>query len=110
MPTKFRPLQDRLLVKRSEAATETPSGLIIPDAAKEKPSEGTVLAIGPGRVTERGTIIPPSAKVGDRVLFSKYGGSEIQVDGEALFILREDDILGVFVEDAPAAPLPPRPL
>lgn len=92
---KIRPLQDRILVKRVEAEEKTASGIIIPDNAKEKPMEGEVIAIGNGRVLDSGDLSKPDLKVGDRVLFSKYAGSEVKVNGQEHLILREDDILGV---------------
>lgn len=92
---KIRPLQDRILVKRVAAEEKTASGIIIPDNAKEKPMEGEVIAIGNGRVLDSGDLSKPDLKVGDRVLFSKYAGSEVKVNGQEHLILREDDILGV---------------
>lgn len=93
----IRPLQDRILVKRVEAEEKTAGGIIIPDAAKEKPVEGEVIAVGNGRLLDNGERIKPDVKVGDRVLFSKYSGSEVKVSGAEHLILREDDILGVIV-------------
>jgi chaperonin GroES len=92
---KIRPLQDRLLVKRIEEEETTKGGIIIPDTAKEKPSEGKVVAVGNGKVLEDGKVQPLDVKKGDRVLFSKYAGTEVQVDGEEHIIIREDDVLGV---------------
>ncbi len=92
---KIRPLQDRILVKRVEAEQKTASGIIIPDAAQEKPVEGRVVAIGNGKVLDNGTVQKPDVKTGDTVLFGKYSGTEVKVDGEEYLILREDDILGV---------------
>jgi chaperonin GroES len=92
---KIRPLQDRILVKRLEAEEKTASGIIIPDNAKEKPMEGQVIAVGNGKVLDDGKLHKPDVKVGDRVLFSKYAGSEVKVDGAEHLILREDDLLGV---------------
>jgi chaperonin GroES len=92
---KFRPLHDRILVKRVEEETKTKGGIIIPDTAKEKPIEGKVVATGKGRIGEDGKIIPLDVKKGDRVLFGKYGGTEVKVDGEEYLIMREDDILGI---------------
>jgi chaperonin GroES len=92
---KIRPLQDRILVKRVEAEQKTAGGIIIPDAAKEKPVEGEVIAVGNGKVLDNGTLAKPDVKVGDRILFGKYSGSEVKVDGKEHLILREDDILGV---------------
>jgi chaperonin GroES len=93
----IRPLQDRILVKRVEAEEKTAGGIIIPDAAKEKPVEGEVIAVGNGRLLDSGERSKPDVKVGDRVLFSKYSGSEVKVAGTEHLILREDDILGVIV-------------
>ena len=92
---KFRPLHDRVVVKRIDAEEKTAGGIIIPDSAKEKPSQGEVTAVGPGGRDEAGKLIPIDIKVGDRVLFGKYSGNEVKVDGEDRLILREDDILGV---------------
>ncbi|OGP76223.1 MAG: co-chaperone GroES [Deltaproteobacteria bacterium RBG_16_64_85] len=92
---KVKPLQDRILIKRVEEETKTKGGIIIPDTAKEKPQEGLVVAVGSGKVTEKGTRVPPEVKKGDRILFGKYSGTEIKVDGEEHLILREDDILAI---------------
>lgn len=92
---KIRPLQDRVIVKRIEEEEKTKGGIIIPDTAKEKPQEGRVVAVGKGKVNEDGKITPLDVKVNDRVLFGKYSGSEINIDGEEHVIMREDDILGV---------------
>jgi chaperonin GroES len=92
---KIRPLQDRVIVKRIEEEEKTKGGIIIPDTAKEKPQEGKVVAVGKGKVGDDGKIIPLDVKVNDRILFGKYSGSEINIDGEELLIMREDDILGV---------------
>jgi chaperonin GroES len=92
---KIRPLNDRVLVKRLEEEEKTKGGIIIPDTAKEKPAEGKVVAVGPGKRNEKGEILPLQVKDGDRVLFSKYGGTDIRLDGEDYLIMREDDILGV---------------
>ncbi|HKJ05499.1 MAG TPA: co-chaperone GroES [Geopsychrobacteraceae bacterium] len=93
---KIRPLQDRLIVERVEEETTTAGGIIIPDTvSKEKPQEGKVIAVGKGKTTEDGKVIPMDVKVGDLVLFGKYAGSEIKVDGNEYLIMREDDILGV---------------
>jgi chaperonin GroES len=92
---KIIPLQDRVLVKRLEEEEKTKGGIIIPDTAKEKPIEGKVVAAGKGRVKEDGTVIPLEVKAGDKVLFSKYAGTEIKLDGEEHLIMREDDILGI---------------
>tara|TARA_B100000902_G_C27173930_1_gene845327 strand:- start:822 stop:1112 length:291 start_codon:yes stop_codon:yes gene_type:complete len=92
---KFRPLQDRILVKRLEADEKTASGIIIPDNAKEKPQEGEIIAVGNGKVLDDGKVSKPEVKVGDTVLFSKYSGSEVKLDGIEHLIMREDDLLGV---------------
>ena len=92
---KIRPLQDRVIVKRVEEEEKTKGGIIIPDSAKEKPIEGKVVAVGNGKLGEDGKVHPLDVKAGDRVLFSKYAGTEIKLDGEEHLILREDDILGV---------------
>lgn len=91
----IRPLNDRVLVKRTEPEQKTASGIIIPDTAKEKPQEGEVVAVGKGRRLENGTVQPLELKAGDRILFSKYGGTDVKVDGQEYLIMREDDILGV---------------
>jgi len=92
---KIRPLHDRIIVKRVEEEEKTKGGIIIPDSAKEKPMEGKVIAAGKGKVLEDGKIQPMDVKVGDRVLFGKYSGTEVKIDGEEHLIMREDDILGV---------------
>jgi chaperonin GroES len=92
---KLRPLHDRILVRRIEEEEKTKSGLIIPDTAKEKPSEGKVIAVGEGRVSEDGVLRPLDVHKGDRVLFSKYSGTEIQLEGDEHLIVREDDVLAV---------------
>ncbi len=92
---KIRPLQDRVLVKRVEEEEKTKGGIIIPDTAKEKPVEGLVVAVGKGKVLENGTKVDMSVKVGDRILFSKYAGNEVKIDGVEHLIMREDDILGI---------------
>jgi chaperonin GroES len=92
---KIRPLQDRILVKRVEEEERTKGGIIIPDTAKEKPQMGQVIAAGNGKKTEDGKVIPLDVKKGDKVLFSKYSGTEVKVEGEELLIMREDDILGI---------------
>jgi chaperonin GroES len=91
----FRPLHDRVLVRRVEAEEKTPGGILIPDTAKEKPIEGEVLAVGPGARDETGRIIPLDVKVGDRVLFGKWAGTDVLISGEERLILKESDILGV---------------
>jgi chaperonin GroES len=92
---KIRPLNDRILVKRLEGETKTAGGIIIPDSAKEKPAEGEVMAVGSGKLNDKGERVALEVKQGDRVLFSKYGGTEVKVDGVDYLIMREDDILGV---------------
>lgn len=92
---KIRPLQDRILVKRIEEEEVAKGGIIIPDTAKEKPQEGKVIAVGNGKVLENGQKIPLDVKVGDRILFGKYSGSEVKLDGEEYLIMREDDVLGI---------------
>ena len=91
----LRPLQDRILVKRVEEETKTAGGLFIPETAKEKPQRGEIVAAGNGKKTEEGKVLPLDVKVGDKVLFGKYSGTEIKVDGEEFLIMREDDILAV---------------
>lgn len=92
---KIRPLQDRVIVKRLEEEEKTKGGIIIPDSAKEKPQEGKVIAVGKGKVTEEGKVIPLDVKVGDRILFGKYSGTEVKIEGEEHLIMREEDILGI---------------
>ena len=92
---KIRPLNDRILVKRLEGEEKTAGGIIIPDSAKEKPAEGEIVAVGPGKLNDAGDRVAIDVAVGDRVLFSKYGGTEVKLDGEDFLIMREDDILGV---------------
>jgi chaperonin GroES len=92
---KFRPLHDRLLVQRIDEEEKTRGGIIIPDTAKEKPQSGRVLAVGPGRRDDKGELLPLDVRVGDKVLFAKYAGTEIKIDGEDRVILREDDVLAV---------------
>ncbi len=92
---KIRPLNDRLLVKRLEEEGKTAGGIIIPDSAKEKPAEGLVVAVGPGKVNDKGDRVALQVKDGDRVLFSKYGGTDVKIDGDDFLIMREDDILGI---------------
>jgi chaperonin GroES len=96
MATKIRPLADRLIVKRLEDQEQkSVGGIIIPDTAKEKPQEGKVVAVGRGKMNEDGKVIPLDVKAGDRILFGKYSGSEIKIDGEEHLILREEDVLGI---------------
>ena len=92
---KIRPLQDRILVKRVAEEEKTKGGIIIPDTAKEKPQEGKVIAVGRGKLNEDGKLQPLDVKKGDRILFSKYSGSEVNIEGEEHLIIREDDVLGV---------------
>ena len=98
---KFRPLHDRVVVKRVTADEKTAGGIIIPDTAQEKPSQGEVIAVGPGGRDEAGKLIPVDIKVGDRVLFGKWSGTEVKIDGQDLLIMKESDIMGVI--DEPAA-------
>ncbi len=93
---KIRPLQDRILVKRVEEEETTSGGIIIPDTAKEKPQEGKVISVGPGKTLESGEISEPGVKAGDRILFSKYAGTDVNVDGDEHIIIREDDVLAIF--------------
>ncbi|OQY01542.1 MAG: co-chaperone GroES [Desulfobacteraceae bacterium 4572_130] len=91
----LRPLQDRILVERVKEDEKTKGGIIIPDTAKEKPAEGKVVAIGNGKLTDDGKVLPIDLKVGDKILFSKYGGTDIKIDGKDYLIMRQDDVLGV---------------
>jgi chaperonin GroES len=95
---KFRPLHDRVVVKRIDAEEKSAGGIIIPDTAKEKPSQGEVVAVGPGGRDEQGKLIPIDVKVGDRVLFGKWSGTEVKIDGEELLIMKESDIMGIIDE------------
>ena len=92
---KFRPLGDRILVKRVEEETKTKGGIIIPDTAKEKPQEGEVVAVGPGARNDKGDIVALDVKAGDRILFGKWSGTEVKVDGQDLLIMKESDVLGI---------------
>ena len=92
---KIRPLNDRILVKRLEEEGKTAGGIIIPDSAKEKPAEGEIVAVGPGKMNDKGERTAMDVKPGERVLFSKYGGTDVKIDGDDYLIMREDDILGV---------------
>ncbi len=92
---QIRPLYDRILVKRVESPTKSKGGLFLPESASEKPSEGEIIAVGQGRLTDDGTVKTLTVKVGDRVLFSKYAGNEIKVEGEERLVLREDEVLGI---------------
>jgi chaperonin GroES len=98
---KFRPLHDRVVVRRIEAEEKTPGGVIIPDTAKEKPMQGEVIAVVPGARDEQGKLIPLDVKAGDRILFGKWSGTEVRIDGEELLIMKESDVLGI-VEGAAA--------
>jgi len=95
---KFRPLHDRVVVERIDAEDKTAGGIIIPDTAKEKPSQGKVIAVGPGARDEAGRVIPIDLKVGDRLLFGKWSGTEVKIDGAELLIMKESDIMGVLIE------------
>jgi chaperonin GroES len=95
---KFRPLHDRVVVKRIDAEEKSAGGIIIPDTAKEKPSQGEIIAVGPGARDETGKLIPLDVKVHDRVLFGKWSGTEVKIDGEELLIMKESDIMGVLDE------------
>ncbi|WP_333825233.1 co-chaperone GroES [Pinisolibacter sp.] len=95
MATSFRPLHDRVVVERIEAEQKTAGGIIIPDTAKEKPQEGKVLAVGPGARDDAGKLVPLDVKVGDRVLFGKWSGTEVKIDGKDLLIMKESDIMGI---------------
>lgn len=92
---KIRPLHDRVIVKRMEEERKTASGIVIPDSATEKPDQGEVIAVGPGKKDDSGKIIPMDVKVGDRVLFGKYAGQSVKVEGEEVLVMREEDIMGV---------------
>ena len=99
---KFRPLHDRVLVRRVAQEEKTSGGIIIPDTAQEKPMEGEIIAVGPGARDEKGTLVPLDVKKGDRILFGKWSGTEIKLDGEDLLIMKESDIMGI-IEGSPAA-------
>ena len=99
---KFRPLHDRVVVRRLEAEEKTAGGIIIPDTAKEKPMEGEVIAVGPGASDETGKLVPLDVKAGNRILFGKWSGTEVKLDGEELLIMKESDIMGI-IEGQPAA-------
>ena len=100
---KFRPLHDRVVVKRIEEEQKTKGGIIIPDTAKEKPMQGEILAVGPGARNEKGDLIPLGVKAGDRVLFGKWSGTEVKLDGDELLIMKELDIMGVLEESTAQA-------
>ncbi len=97
---KFRPLHDRVVIRRIDEVAKTAGGIIIPDTAQEKPAEGEVMTIGPGKRNERGMLVPPDLKTGDRILFDKWSGSEVKVNGQDLLIMTESDVMGV-IEGAP---------
>ncbi|MFL5135256.1 MAG: co-chaperone GroES [Microvirga sp.] len=97
---KFRPLHDRIVVKRIDAEEKTAGGIIIPDTAKEKPQQGEVIAVGPGARNEQGQLVPLDVQVGDTVLFGKWSGTEVKIDGEDLLIMKESDIMGVLEQAA----------
>ena len=99
---KFRPLHDRVLVRRVNAEEKTAGGIIIPDTAKEKPQEGEVFSVGAGTLNEKGELRPLDVKAGDRILFGKWSGTEVTIDGEELIIMKESDILGIVEKPAPA--------
>ena len=91
----IQPLQDRVIVRRFESEEKTASGIIIPDTAKEKPMQGEIIAVGPGKVLDNGNTVKPTVKAGDKVLFGKYAGTEVSIDGNEYLIMREDDIFGI---------------
>jgi chaperonin GroES len=95
MPAKIRPLHNRLIVKRVDEEEKTTGGIIIPDTAKEKPQQGNVIAVGPGKRDDKGKVIPPDVRAGDRVLFSKYAGTEVKLEGEDHLIISEDEVLAI---------------
>jgi chaperonin GroES len=100
---KFRPLHDRVLVRRITAEEKTAGGIIIPDTAKEKPQEGEVLAVGAGTINDKGEVRPLDVKAGDRILFGKWSGTEVKLDGEELLIMKESDVMGILEGSTPAA-------
>ena len=99
---KFRPLHDRVVVRRVEAETKTGGGIIIPDTAREKPQEGEIIAVGPGARDEAGKLVTLDVKVGDRILFGKWSGTEVKIDGEDLLIMKESDVMGIIEGKAAA--------
>ena len=101
MATKFTPLHDRILVRRVEEAGTTRGGIIIPDSAKDKPQEGEVISVGKGKTNDEGKVFPLAVKEGDRILFGKYSGTEIKIDGEDFLIMKEEEVLGVICRRAP---------
>ena len=104
MATKFTPLHDRILVRRVEEAETTRGGIIIPDSAKDKPQEGEVISAGKGKISEEGKVRPLDVKAGDRILFGKYSGTEIKIDGEDFVIMREEEVLGILTGAAKKKP------
>ena len=102
-PLKFRPLHDRVVIRRAEGDLKSKGGIIIPDTAKEKPQEGEVIAVGPGMRNEDGALVPLDVKAGDTILFGKWSGTEIKIDGEELLIMKEADIMGIVVKTDEAA-------
>jgi len=100
---KFRPLHDRVLVRRITAEEKTAGGIIIPDTAKEKPQEGEVIAVGAGTINEKGEVRPLDVKAGDRILFGKWSGTEVKLNGEELLIMKESDVMGILEGSTPAA-------
>ena len=100
--SKFRPLHDRVVVRRVESEARTAGGIIIPDTAKEKPQEGEIIAVGPGARDEAGKLVPLDVKVGDRILFGKWSGTEVKIDGEDLLIMKESDVMGI-IEGKPSS-------
>jgi chaperonin GroES len=99
MATKIRPLHDRVIVKRLEEERKTASGIVIPDTAAEKPDQGEVMAVGPGKRDDAGKLHAPDVKVGDRILFGKYSGQTVKIEGQELLVMREEDIMGVIETD-----------
>ena len=95
---RIKPLHDRVVIKRLDAEDKTPGGIVIPDSAAEKPSKGKVVSVGPGKRSDKGEIVPMCVKVGDKVLFGKYAGTEVKENGEEMIVMREDDIIGVLVD------------
>ena len=93
---KIRPLHDRVIIKRLEEERTSPGGIVIPDSAAEKPVQGKIMAVGKGKILEDGTVRPLDVKVGDRILFGKYSGTEVKVDGDELVVMREEDVIGIF--------------
>jgi chaperonin GroES len=102
-PMKFRPLHDRVVIRRLKAEDKTSGGIIIPDTAQEKPMEGEIVAAGPGARDEAGQLVPLEVKAGDRILFGKWSGTEVKIDGQELLIMKESDIMGIITGDAAAA-------